>query len=192
LRLTRVNFGSPKRDAPLDTEQVNVDEAKSKHLRVSAELGNTYVDTSYVCSIQLKTGSVVPVTVNSDETEAKLELIAKEPLIWYETELPLAKVKEGTQKEIASVRTFDAYEERRIETLTQEQLKLCIPTRWVHRAKGLDVKSRIVVKGYKQIIEDKDETFASTPSFVTLKLLLVITIAKNWFCLGGDVSTAFL
>ena len=76
--------------------------------------------------------------------------------------------------------------------LTPDQLRECIPTRWVHRAKGLAVKSRIVVKGYKQIIEDKDDTFASTPSFTTLRLLLVMAIARNWFCLGADVSTAFL
>ena len=48
------------------------------------------------------------------------------------------------------------------------------------------------MKGYKQVIEDKDDTFASTPSFTTLKLLLTVALAKRWYILGADVSTAFL
>ena len=91
-----------------------------------------------------------------------------------------------------SIKDFDVYEEELAEKLTPDELKTCIPTRWVHKAKGLEVKSRVVVKGYKELVEDKDETYASTPSFTTLKLLLTLALAKHWFCLGADVSTAFL
>ena len=48
------------------------------------------------------------------------------------------------------------------------------------------------MKGYKQLIEDKDDTFASTPSFVTLKPLFVMSLARKWYCAGADFSTAFL
>ena len=37
-----------------------------------------------------------------------------------------------------------------------------------------------------------DDTFASTPSLATLKLLLTLACTYNWFVLAGDVSTAFL
>ena len=42
------------------------------------------------------------------------------------------------------------------------------------------------------MIEDPDDTFASTPSLATLKLLLTLACTYNWFVLAGDVSTAFL
>ena len=42
------------------------------------------------------------------------------------------------------------------------------------------------------MIEDPDDTFASTPSLATLKLLLTLACTYNWFILAGDVSTAFL
>ena len=95
--------------------------------------------------------------------EKQLELISKEPFLWYESELPREKVIEGMRKEIQSVKDFDVYDEVLSTLLSQEQLRACIPCRWVHRPKGLDVKSRVVVKGYKQLTEDKDDTFASTP-----------------------------
>eukprot|EP00439_Symbiodinium_sp_Y106_P020867 s7297_g2.t1 len=41
-------------------------------------------------------------------------------------------------------------------------------------------------------VEDKDETFASTPSFTTLRLLLTLAVAKGWHISIGDISTAFL
>ena len=190
-RITR-DFGSPKRILPLASETVDVEEAKSKHLRVSAVTENLFVDVTHVCNVQLKTGIEVPVFVNQDEGEAELELVSKEPLIWYETELPLELVEAGMKKEMSSIKDFDVYEEVLADTVPENALKTAIPTIWVHRAKGLEVKSRLVVQGYKQVIADKDDTYASTPSFVTLKLLLTLAIAKSWFVLGGDVSTAFL
>ena len=177
---------------PLASETVDVEEAKSKHLRVSAVTENLFVDVTHVCNVQLKTGIEVPVFVNQDKDEEELELVSKEPLIWYETELPLELVEAGMKKEMSSIKDFDVYEEVLADTVPENALKTAIPTIWVHRAKGLEVKSRLVVQGYKQVIADKDDTYASTPSFVTLKLLLTLAIAKSWFVLGGDVSAAFL
>ena len=48
------------------------------------------------------------------------------------------------------------------------------------------------MRGYAEVVEDKDDTYASTPSFTTLKLLLVRAIPRGWFIFGADVSTAFL
>ena len=39
---------------------------------------------------------------------------------------------------------------------------------------------------------DSDSLFASTPSLVTLRLMLALVIARNWSCALADISTAFL
>ena len=64
-------------------------------------------------------------------------------------------------------------------------------TKWVKRAKGDGVKCRMCVRGYDQEV-DPDDTYASTPSLITLTLLLTLAVAHGWYLLAGDVSTAFL
>ena len=71
----RITLSSPKREAP-----VEVEEAKSKHLRISAVLPDTCVTTLQMCSVQFKTGLDVPIHVNQDEKELEFELMAKEHL----------------------------------------------------------------------------------------------------------------
>ena len=140
----------------------------------------------------MKNGDMIPIETNVEPTELEFDLIAKEPLLWYEPEFQKELVIEGMKREIDSTKDFDVYDEVKVDLLTPEELKNCIPTRWVHKPKGLAIKSRIVVKGYKEIVDDKDDTYASTPSVITLRLLLVLALAKNWYVLGADVSTAFL
>jgi len=59
------------------------------------------------------------------------------------------------KKEMQSIKDFDVYEEELAEKLTPEELKTCIPTKWVHKAKGLEVKSRVVVKGYTELVRTR-------------------------------------
>jgi hypothetical protein len=96
------------------------------------------------------------------------------------------------KREIQSLKDFDVFEEASTVSLTQEQLPTAIPTGWVHKPKAFEVKSRIVVRGYAEQVQDKDDTFASAPSFTTLIFLLVLAVAQNWYILGADVSAAFL
>ena len=51
---------------------------------------------------------------------------------------------------------------------------------------------RLVVRGYDQVIEDTGDTFASTPSLTTLKLLLTLSIAFGWRISTLDISATFL
>ena len=95
------------------------------------------------------------------------------------------------QRGIQSLKDFDVFEEVTTDSLIQKQLRNVIPTCWVHKPKALEVKSRIVVRVNAQQVQDKDDTFASAPSFTTLKLLLVLAVARNWYILGADVSAAF-
>ena len=59
------------------------------------------------------------------------------------------------------------------------------------RAKDDGVKCRVCVRGYDQEVDPYD-TYASTPSLITLKLLLTLAVAHGWHILAGDVSKAFL
>ena len=52
---------------------------------------------------------------------------------------------------------------------------------------------RLVVQGcYQDSAKlDADSLFASTPSLVTMRLLLVLALARNWCINLADISTAF-
>ena len=95
-------------------------------------------------------------------------------------------------KEMNSMKDFDAYVEEKIEDLTQEEVDSAISMKWVESWKGAEVKCRLVARGFDQYIEDKGDTFASTPSLSTLKLLIALSIAMNLDVVIADVSTAFL
>ena len=75
-------------------------------------------------------------------------------------------------------------EEVDISTLDPSTIREAIPTRWVHREKGLLVRSRIVAKGYKgycKKVDDEDSVYASTPMFAILyghTLLLLKGMAR--------------
>ena len=84
---------------------------------------------------------------------------------------------------------FDVFEELKMSDLTPEQLETVISTRWVKTRKTDGTcRCRILV----HIVEDLDETYASTPSLLTLKTLLTLAVARGWHVTLADISTAFL
>eukprot|EP00438_Fugacium_kawagutii_P005573 Skav228719 [mRNA] locus=scaffold1830:163434:164903:- [translate_table: standard] len=88
---------------------------------------------------------------------------------------------------------FQVFEEVSDSKLSEEQLASAISTRWVKvRKHDGSVRCRLVVRGYDQVVEDLDDTFASTPSLTTLKLLLTLAVAFGWKITTLDISTAFL
>lgn len=50
---------------------------------------------------------------------------------------------------------------------------------WVKRPNGTGIWCRLVCKGRYQETTDKDDTYANTPLFISLKLLLLIGLTKN-------------
>ena len=91
------------------------------------------------------------------------------------------------------MRDFDVFEEISVDKVSPETLESAISTKWVKvRKPDGTVRCRIVGRGYTQHVEDEDETFASTPSLTTLRLLLTLAVAKGWHISVGDISTAFL
>ena len=89
--------------------------------------------------------------------------------------------------------TFDVFEEFKMSDLTPEQLETVISTRWAKTRKSDGTcRCRIVARGYDQVVEDPGETYASTPSLLTLKTLLTLAVARGWHVTLADISTAFL
>ena len=93
---------------------------------------------------------------------------------------------------MASLREFDVFEETTTKAIAHRGKGTIIPTKWVLKWKGNDVKARICAKGFVQHGLDSDMTFASTPALSTAKVLLALAASKGWKCLLGDISTAFL
>ena len=102
------------------------------------------------------------------------------------------KTIEGMKQEILSMKQQQVYMEVDIDTLTPEQRKNIIQSRWVLRDKGNKVRARIVAKGFTETISDLDDICASTPIFCVLRTLLTLACNNGWIGITGDISTAFL
>ena len=159
---------------------------------MSALFDDLELHTHRVSAVTTPNGLEVPVEVNVDRAEELQALRASQPVLWYDTEFDHDQEVAGMDKEMSSLKHFDVFEERLESECTAEELQSAISTKWVKRPKGDGIKCRVCVRGFDQVVEDADDTFASTPSLTTLKLLLVLAITRDWFVLAGDVSTAFL
>jgi len=78
--------------------------------------------------------------------DLKTPIISDEDLKNFDRE----KLMKGMQKEVASMKNFPVFKEKSVD----EVLKMdpstyqWIKSRWVHREKGDEVRSRFVAKGY--------------------------------------------
>ena len=164
-------------DSPSERKRTSVEEAEteqgSKIQRVSALTHPELADQRMmhydfrISAVTTKDLLEVPVVVNQDESELLLMKTLENSYSWYDTEFE-------RDLEISGV-----------DQLTQEQLDNAISTKWVKTLKPDG-------SGFDQKVDDLDDMFASTPSLVTLKLLLTLAAAFNWTVTCGDISTAFL
>ena len=74
------------------------------------------------------------------------------------------KTSEGMKNEIDAMKKQQVYVEVDIDTLTPEQRKNIIQSRWVLRDKGNNVRARIVAKGYTETVNDLLDIYASEPN----------------------------
>ena len=138
-----------------------------------------------------KDGTKIDVEVNAEEGEVGQELRLAEPLLW-ESEFPPEAEKKGTMKEMTSMKDFDVCDEVLVKDCTDEQVNGAPDCRWVKVWKNeTDLRCRVVVRGCFQNVEknEEDNLFASTPSLVTMRLLLCMAMSG---ITRGDVRTAFL
>eukprot|EP00439_Symbiodinium_sp_Y106_P005086 s6380_g1.t1 len=140
-------------------------------------------------------GTKIDVDVNAEEGELDQEMRLSEPLLWESEFPPEAAERRGMMKEMDSMRNFEVYDEVKVDDCTQEQIDGALDCRRVKVWKSEDeLRCRAVVRGCFQNVEksEEDNLFASTPSLVTMRLLLCMALARNWGITMGDVSTAFL
>ena len=92
------------------------------------------------------------------------------------------------------MRSFEVYRLIPLASTTPEEQRHAIATRWVETWKGDKVKCRLVAKDLKvkDLLRDKDELYAATPAFVTLKVQLTIALANRWGVWSLDIGNAFL
>ena len=107
--------------------------------------------------------------------------------LWYEAEFPKELEIAGMKKEMESMVNFDVFSEAPVDSLSAHELSHAISSRRVKTRKpDGTVRCRLVVRGFDQVVDDPDQTFASTPSLTTL------SVAFEWDVSTGDISTAFL
>ena len=193
---SRLRVGPPP-SVERKRETSDVPEATTKVQRISSLFRTSdhpmKVFDFRVSAVTTKQELDVPVAVNQDEAEMTLEERFKNPLFWQSPEFTYEEEMQGMNKEMKSMLNFDVFEEFKMSDLTPEQLETVISTRWVKTRKSDGTcRCRIVVRGYDQIVEDPDETYASTPSLLTLKTLLTLAVARGWHVTLADISTAFL
>ena len=143
-------------------------------------------------TIQTKQGEEITAYSCEDATEQQTERILLEPIVNKTDGLDKMKTTEGMKQEILSMKQQQVYMEVDINTLTPEQRKNIIQSRWVLRDKGNKVRARIVAKGFTETIHDLDDIYASTPIFCVLRTLLTLASNNGWIGITGDISTAFL
>ena len=142
------------------------------------------------------------VAVNAAEEELR---DAKEALkdvhlqAYYEDDLSLfaeEDIKKAMLKEGESL--HGTYEPVAKSSFTKQQLKQVIQTRWVVQPRPAQdgetsLRARFVAKGFKQQILDPSlETYASTPSHLSLRILLILSLVNHWDVVTADISSAFL
>ena len=129
-----------------------------------AKTGTTKEQTEdHQAYTQTKQGEEITAYSCEDVTEQQTERILLEPIVNNTDGFDKQNTLEGMKQEILSMKQQQVYMEVDINTLTPEQRKNIIQSRWVLRDKGNKVRSRIVAKGFTETVTDLDDIYASTP-----------------------------
>ena len=121
------------------------------------------------------------------------EIALENPEVWYDIpEATAEEMAEAMKVDKGSLREFDVYDEVYEADCTEEQLRNAYNHLWVHGRRKGKLKSRLTLQGQHQRIKDRGETYASTPIFATLRILMLLALACCWSIILCDVSTAFL
>ena len=117
-------------------------------------------------NITIKTAKGDTITTASSEDTAEqdnINKILKDPIIYDDEGFDEDKLKAGMNKEIESMKKHQVFTEIHLNDIPPEDRKNLIQSRWVHREKGTEVRSRIVAKGYNEVVNDLDDIYASPP-----------------------------
>ena len=97
-------------------------------------------------------------------------------------------VQRGMEKEMKHMGAFDVFEEVDADVAIGKEV---ISLGWVYKPKGDEIRCRLVARQYAWM-EKRDDTFAATPSSVSLRCVLAVAAMENRFVQVADFTTAFL
>ena len=101
--------------------------------------------------------------------------------------MPADKVKAGMDKEMDQLSYFEVYDEVPIEQVGSEEIW---STRWVHRLRGDEVRSRLVVRQFNNSM--REDVYAGTPTPSSIRILLYVAVLLNLPVNIGDFCVAFM
>ena len=114
------------------------------------------------------------------------------PKVYYEEDdghlLPTDQVHEGMQREFQLMKVLEV-SERILRTDVPSGKKIW-STRWCHRRKGAGVRSRFVVRQFRDT--DWETAFSGVPGLVVVRVLLCISTILESSAVPGDFSVAFM
>ena len=113
-------------------------------------------------------GKEIQIAVNEDDDEVKYTSILK-PVVRLSDDFPSALLQQGMMKELQAMKDFRVFKEAQRDSLSADQQRPILTSRWVHRWKGDEARSRLVARGFDQHITDLDDIYASTPILVSLR-----------------------
>ena len=82
-------------------------------------------------------------------------------------------------EEMNRIKEFDVKDDIHVNDLPPSAWQDAMDLVWVLKWKGSSVRARLCVRGFNQVITDLDDTFASTPVIVVLKVLVLFALAFN-------------
>ena len=143
-----------------------------------------------IFTVNLRNGDDRECHVNEEhEPQALQDPVLQQHLI---DEFGEEHLKEGMNEEMSRIKEFDVKDDIHVNDLPPSAWQEAMDLIWVLKWKGSSVRARLCVRGFNQWIKDLDETFASTPVIVVLKLLILFAISFNWCIESFDITTAFL
>ena len=184
-------------------------------LQQPTDMNNDTDLDSYDCYNLTMETKVLHLAVNEDKKE---KLLQQELMLDHAVLLPSyhyhdnieqydkQEVLTAMKKELDKLRQKDMYEECDKSTLSPEQLRKVVKTRWVvgdrpdptttattGEVHASELRARFVAKGYSQHVDDPMvECYAATPSSTSLKTLLLLRILQGHQTTCLDISTAFI
>ena len=190
---------------PTSRRQPSEEQASQQQpLRRSKKQKGTEQIASKLPSIleKARTFQEIELAVNTSEEEARESQAAVKDAqlrAYFEDDLSLfsaEEIKKAKQEEGESLK--GTYEPVSRANLTAQQLQHVIQTTWAIQERSsqegeASLKARMIDKSFKQQLFELDfETGASTPSHMSLKLLLTLSLINRWHVTTAEISSALL
>ena len=181
---------SPKRTNEDELSDDDTREHKRQTVALTSELQKFIIGAIFATTVD----GDVPVCRCEDTEEIIEELKLVEPQSdCVESEFTEKEVIDGMQGEMKSMKSFDVYDEIPLENCSQEDIDNALDGTGVKpRKTATKVRCRLCVRGCFQETVDQDDVFASAPTLVTLRVLLLMTLSRCWTATTCESSTAFL